>query len=49
MDDKKMIGFWIDMDEGGRTEFSKERSVSAVDELIAVLRGYKKILVEIEG
>ncbi len=49
MDEKKMIGFWIDMDDGGRTEFSKERSVSSVDELMDLLREYRKVLVETEG
>ncbi len=49
MDDKKMIGFWIDMDDGEKTEFSKERSVSSVDELMDLLREYREVLVEIEG
>lgn len=43
---EKRIGFWIDMDDGGRTEFSKKRSVEAVDELMNLLEEYRDILVE---
>lgn len=45
--EEKQIGFWIDRDDGGRTEISKKRCIKSVEELIDALMDYKKGLEEI--
>lgn len=47
MSEEKKIGFWIDMDDGSRTEFSKKRCIKSVEEMIDALMDYKKGLEEI--
>lgn len=46
-EEDKQIGFWIDMDDGSRTEFSKKRCIKSVEEMIDALMDYKKGLEEI--
>ncbi len=47
MSEEKKIGFWIDMDDGSRTKFSKKRCIKSVEEMIDALRDYKKDLEEL--
>lgn len=47
MSEVKQVGFWIDMDDGSRTEFSKKRCIKSVEEMIDALMDYKKGLEEI--
>ncbi len=46
-EEDKQIGFWIDMDDGSRTEFSKKRCIKSVEEMLDALMDYKKGLKEI--